>query len=156
MADVVDLAQLLDKLEGFSPLRRVMLATAGTLQGTLSAYFGAPVTVEVVSQTAENAKIHRVVNLVCKKRELVTCRAETEVHVEDRLMRELIAERSIGLGQISTLLGVRTNFELEAAAEDETSFWRRYRLWGDGFQFRITETFPGELYPPGSIGVDSA
>ena len=76
MADVVDLPALLDRIQGFPPLQRVLLATAGTLQGTLSAYFGAPVTVEVVSQTVEGEAMHREVDLVCKERDLVACSAD--------------------------------------------------------------------------------
>jgi hypothetical protein len=33
--------------------------------------------------------------------------------------------------------------------EDETSFWRHYRMWGDGFEYRITETFDQHLYTNG-------
>jgi chorismate-pyruvate lyase len=146
MADVVDLAHLLAKLEGFSPLRRVLLATAGTLQGTLSAYFGSPVTIEVVSQTVDDRTIRRTVDLVCKESELVTCRAHTDIDVEDGQIRQLIIERSIGLGQITALLGVRSTFDLESADQDDSTFWRTYRLWGDGFEYRITETFPAGLY----------
>ncbi len=146
MADIIDLDQILERLQGFSPLRRVLLATAGTLQGTLSAYFGSPVTVEVVAQTVDGAAMHRVADLVCKERQLTVCRADTDVHVDDTRIRELIVERSIGLGQISALLGVRTAFELQEAGQEDTTFWRRYRLWGDGFQYRIQETFPAILY----------
>ncbi len=39
--------------------------------------------------------------------------------------------------------------ELEQAAQDVDTFWRRYRMWGRGFEFRITETFPDHLYPDG-------
>jgi chorismate-pyruvate lyase len=149
MADVVDLSRPLETIQGFPPLRRVLLATAGTLQGTLSAYFGAPVTVEVRSQRVDagGATVHRVVDLVCKERRLVACRADALVHVEDPRMRELIVEGSIGLGQIAVLLGVRTTFELDEVGEDDGHFWRRYRLWGDGFEYRITERFDQDLYP---------
>jgi hypothetical protein len=149
VADVVDLARLLETIEGFPPVRRVLLATAGTLQGTLSAYFGAPVTVEVRSQRidADGVTVHRAVDLVCKERRLVACRAEALVHVEDGAMRELIVEGSVGLGQIAALLGVRTGFELDEVGEDDRQFWRRYRLSGDGFEYRITERFDQELYP---------
>ena len=146
MADIVDPARLLEQLRGFSPLRRVLLATAGTLQGALSAYFGAPVTVDVVSQDADHGVMHRTVDLVCKDRRLVACRATTEIDVADPRIREMIVERNLGLGQIATLLGVRTSFELDEVGQEASTFWRTYRLWGEGFRFRITETFPAELY----------
>ena len=146
MADVVDLPALLDRIQGFPPLQRVLLATAGTLQGTLSAYLGAPVTVDVVSQTVAGEAIHREVDLVCKERDLVACSATTEIRVDDARMRQLIIERSIGLGQIVTLLGERTNFELDEVGDEPDRFWRRYRMWGDSFHYVVTETFPTELY----------
>jgi hypothetical protein len=149
VADVVDLSGLLDKIQGFPPLRRVLLATAGTLQGTLSAYFGAPVTIDVLDQWVDGDVMHRTVDLVCKERRLVACHADAVVRVEDARMRELIVERSIGLGQIAALLGVRTNFELDDVGADGAHFWRTYRLWGDGFEYRITETFADDLYPAG-------
>ncbi len=146
MADIVDLPALLDRLQGFPPLHRVLLANAGTLQGTLSAFLGAPVTVDVVSQSVDGDAIHREVDLVCKERDLVACRATTEIRVGDARMRQLIVERSIGLGQIVALLGERTNFELDEVADEPDVFWRRYRMWGDSFTYVITETFPKDLY----------
>lgn len=147
MADVIDPSHLLEVLRGFSPLRRVVLANAGTLQGTLSAYFGAAVTVEVRSQTIDGDEMHRFVDLVCRERDLTVCTATTVIHVADSAVRALIVEQHLGLGQIAALLGVSTSFALEAAADGEHDFWRTYRMWGDGFEFRITETFPAHLYP---------
>jgi len=146
MADIVDLPALLDRLQGFPPLHRVLLANAGTLQGTLSAFLGAPVTVDVVSQSVDGDAIHREVDLVCKERDLVACRATTEIRVGDARMRQLIVERSIGLGQIVALLGENANFELDEVADEPDVFWRRYRMWGDSFSYVITETFPKDLY----------
>ena len=80
---------------------------------------------------------------------MVACTAETTIHVSDPTVRELVVEGRHGLGQIAVLLGVSTSFELEQAAQDVDSFWRRYRMWGHGFEFRITETFPDHLYPDG-------
>ena len=77
MADIVDLARA--ARTGSRASRRCSgccSATAGTLQGTLSAYFGAPVTVEVVSQRVDGDTVHRAVDLVCKERGLVACRAD--------------------------------------------------------------------------------
>jgi len=146
VADIVDLPALLAQLQGFPPLQRVLLATAGTLQGTLSAYFGAPVTVDVVSQTVRDDSVHREVALVCKEQDLVACRASTEIQVADERMRQLIIERSIGLGQIVALLGGDAQFELDEVGDEPGEFWRRYRMWGDGFAYVITETFPKDLY----------
>jgi chorismate-pyruvate lyase len=146
LADIVDLPALLAQLQGFPPLQRVLLATAGTLQGTLSAYLGAPVTVDVVSQTVRGDSVHREVALVCKEQDLVACRASTEVRVADERMRQLIIQRSIGLGQIVALLGGSAQFELDEVGDEPSEFWRRYRMWGDRFAYVITETFPKDLY----------
>jgi chorismate-pyruvate lyase len=146
LADIVDLPALLAQLQGFPPLQRVLLATAGTLQGTLSAYLGAPVTVDVVSQTVRGDSVHREVALVCKEQDVVACRASTEVRVADERMRQLIIDRSIGLGQIVALLGGSAQFQLDEVGDEPGEFWRRYRMWGDRFAYVITETFPKDLY----------
>ena len=73
--------------------------------------------------------------------------ATTTIHVADPAIRDLIVEQRLGLGQIAALIGVPTSFELDEAAQEGRSFWRTYRLWGDGFEFRITETFLSHLYP---------
>jgi hypothetical protein len=146
MADIVDPTALLEKIRAFTPWQRVLLGTAGTLQGTLSAYFGSSVTVEVRDQHLEGDDLHREVDLVCKERGVVVCTAVSDVHVEDPRVRELIVERNIGLGQISTLLGIRTTFELLDAGRDDGTFWRDYVLAGTGFEYRIRESFPADLY----------
>ncbi|HKE74818.1 MAG TPA: hypothetical protein VKB57_14450 [Acidimicrobiales bacterium] len=146
MADIVDLSALLEQIRGFSPLQRILLATAGTLQGALSAYFGAPVTIEVRSQSLQHTTVHREVDLVCKELDLVACSAVTEIEVRDPRIRELIADGTVGLGQIVALLGVRANFELVDVGSDDGTFWRRYHMAGDGFDYLITETFPVWLY----------
>jgi hypothetical protein len=76
----------------------------------------------------------------------VACRASTEIRVADQRMRQLIIERSIGLGQIVALLGGDAQFELDEVGDEPGEFWRRYRMWGDSFGYVITETFPKDLY----------
>jgi hypothetical protein len=147
MAEIIDPTRLLALLNDFGPLRRILLGTAGTLQGTLSAYFRSPVTIAVTAQTVQQETIHRATDLACAELGVVACTAETTIHVSDSTVRELVVERRHGLGQIAVLLGVPTSFELEQAAQDVDRFWRRYRMWGSGFEFRITETFPDHLYP---------
>jgi chorismate-pyruvate lyase len=147
VADILDPDRLLRKLRGFSPLRRVLLATPGTLQGALSAYFGAPVTVKVVEQRERaDGRIDREVELVCEERGFAACHAVTEIEVNDESIKELVRDRHMGLGQIIELFRRRASFDLEEAGEDHDRFWRRYRLAGDGFTFRITETFPTAQY----------
>jgi chorismate-pyruvate lyase len=137
MKDVV-----FEKLRGFSPLQRVLLSTEGTLQGTLSALFGAPVTVTVIRQDEIDGGITRHVNLVCSADHMVVCRAVTDAQVTDPKMRRLILEGKAGLGQIMAMVGATPSFALDEAGQDDDAFWRRYRLGGGGFSLRIYEVFP--------------
>ncbi len=146
MAEIVDQQSVLDKIRQFRPLWRLLLATPGTLQGTLSAYFGAPITIEVVSQDIRGGRICRAVNLVCRSRDMVVCRAETEISVENEEIRRMIEDKDIGLGRIIAMLNVPANFELDEVGRQNGTFWRNYRLSGDGFEYAIREEFPMLLY----------
>ena len=148
MAEIHDLESALRLVDGFTPLRRVLLTTPGTLQGTLSAYFGESVDVEVLSQDDDRDRKHfvREVNLVCRERRTVACHARTEVHVEDERVARMIHERHIGLGRISEALNLPAEFSLEDVGSDDGRFWRVYRLEGPGFCYRIREEFPSGLY----------
>lgn len=139
----------LDTLRGFGPIRRVILATPGTLQGTLTAYFGSQVGVEVRFQDDQRDDKHftREVDLVCREPERVVCTARTDVRVEDEEIRRMLRARRIGLGQIVELLRVSTTFELEEVGGNDESFWRVYALRGTGLVCRIREEFPAALYP---------
>ncbi|MGH0032025.1 MAG: hypothetical protein ACQGVC_19715 [Myxococcota bacterium] len=149
MAEILNPEQVLLQLRDFGPLRRILLATPGTLQGTLSAYFGAPVTVAVRDQgdASDHKHFVREVDLVCTERGITACRARSEVDVEDEEIRTLIRERRIGLGQIIEYLRVPTTFELDRAGTSDACFWREYTLEGAGFRYRIREEFPADLYP---------
>lgn len=151
MAEILNPDEVLEALKSFGPVRRMLLATPGTLQGTLSAFFGARVHVEVRFQNDGEDEKHfeREVDLVRHDPRVVVCRAHTRVDVEDEEIRRLIRERRIGLGQIIQKLGRPTTFELEEAEQAEESFWRVYTLRGPGFVYRIREEFPSGLYPDG-------
>jgi hypothetical protein len=149
MAEILNQERVLEQLRDFGPIRRILLATPGTLQGTLTAYFGAPVTVEVRDQGdgRDHKHFEGSVDLVCEKLGITACSATTHVDVEDEQIRQLIRERRIGLGQIVEVLRVPTTFELDGAGIADTCFWREYTLEGAGFRYRIREEFPAELYP---------
>lgn len=149
MAEILNPQRVLRTLRDFGPLRRMILATPGTLQGALSAYFGTHVDVLVRSQSGVDDQKHfvREVDLVCGGNGIVACRARSEIEVESEEIRALIHERRIGLGRISAGLGVHTSFDLEAAGATSDGFWRRYTLEGPGFLYRIHECFPAALYP---------
>ena len=50
MAELIEMTRHLELVKDFPPLQRIFLLCAGTLQGTLSAYFGTEVKVEVQGQ----------------------------------------------------------------------------------------------------------
>jgi hypothetical protein len=146
MAEIVDRDVVLKMLRGFTSLQRVLLATAGTLQGALSAFFGTPVTIELVHQYETDGRVLREVDLVCAARKIAVGHAMTEAQVTDPDIRRLLLEGEMGLGQISALLGTPVSFALDQTGRQPRSFWRVYRLWGEGFSYRIREVFPEFLY----------
>lgn len=150
MAEILHLEEVLEKLGGLRPLHRMLMATAGTLQTTLAAYFGEPVDVEVGAQSEEEdeegATLLRAVKLVCRDSREVACHAQTRIEVRNDLVLKLIRERNIGLGQICETLGLRATFVLDDVCLDDTCLWREYRLEGPGFCYHIREELPRELY----------
>src|SRR5260370_29270469 len=146
MAETVDRDVVLEMLRGFTPLQRVLLTTAGTLQGTLSAFFGTPVTIELVRQRETKGCILREVDLVCAATKFAVGHAMTEAQVTDPDIRPLLLEGAMGLAQISALLGAPVSFALDQTGRQTGAFWRVYRLWGEGFSYRIREAFPELLY----------
>lgn len=145
MAEVLP-EKILGKLGGFSPLQRVLLATAGTLQSTLSAYFQKPVTVRVREQTlVDSYEMTRVVDLVCDGE--AVCSAWSTIITVDASIRGAIRERGLGLGQILMIKGLAPSFDLLETGQDEKEFYRVYRLEAPGVTYRIKEVFRKELYP---------
>ena len=149
MAEIVDKQDLLERIRPFSPLRRVLLATPGTLQATLSAFFGTAIGVRVKRQQEAAGTLLRTVSLVLPDLELEVCSASTKARVTDPQMRRLLWERTLGIGRIAAMLGASASFRLDDAGEATATFWRVYQLWGAGFHYRIREAFPGSLYPDG-------
>lgn len=147
MADVIDSDGMISMLRPFSPLRRVLLAATGTLQGTLSAFWAAPITVRLLSQSTNGDHVRREVDLVCEERDLVVCHAVTTMDVSDHAIETLLRESTLGIGQIITVLDRRTSFALQDVGQDEAHFWRKYRMWGHGFDYHIHESFEHRRYP---------
>lgn len=139
---------MLSVLRSVSPLRRMLLGAPGTLQGMLTAYWGAPVTIHRIAQEDGLYRtLRREVELECRERDLVACHALTHMRLTDEAMAALLRESDLGIGQVITLLRRQASFALELVGDDESTFWRRYRLAGDGFDFQIRETFQKALYP---------
>jgi hypothetical protein len=149
LAEILNPEQMLVVLGEFGPLRRILLATSGTLQSTLAAYFRSPVTVEVKEQiqSQDQTRIHRKVELWCHSLDLMVCRASSALEVEAGEMLDLIQSRKVGLGQTIEMLHLPTHFELKGGGVGDGFFWRDYTLKGPGFHYQIHEEFPENLYP---------
>lgn len=156
MAEIYPIQEVLDKIKGFNPLQRILLATSGTLQGTLSAYFGKPVTIEMVSQHTPRSDapgvIRRKVKLVCDSRPV--CFARTTIYTTDQRIIDLINTQELGLGQIMQQEDIKPEFKLKRVGQNASRFWRDYSLSGPsesdlsdcGIIYHIREEFPQELY----------
>ncbi len=154
MAEVYPISVVLDKLKGFTPLQRILMATSGTLQSTLSAYFDGPVTIEVLSQSIpepdEGRPITRQVSLVCNFKSV--CYAKTTVYACGQEAIDLIQAQELGLGQIMQKLGIKPDFRLKRVGQDDDIFWRLYVLSGQGsgvfssLTYHIREEFPKHFY----------
>ena len=145
MAEFIEVDQTLDKVKDFTPLQRIVLTATGTLQGVLSAYFGQEVRVVVREQTAEDRwVVHRVADLMAG--EVVVCHADSQITLTLDKVREQVLAKQMGIGQILEALEIRPKFRLLEVGRGNGAFWRLYELEGPGVVYRITETFPEELY----------
>ena len=145
--EIVHFDKVMQMIKSFSPLERVLLSTAGTLQTALSAYFWTPVKVRVVSQTEiDDTHISRDISLYSPTKEIEVCRATTDIVVDLPDVKRLILEGKYGLGQILEIEGIRAVFEIAYMGQDAKRFWRVYKLTGPGVVYRIREEFNKALY----------
>lgn len=141
MGDVVEVERALAMVKAFDPIQRVLLTCTGTLQGTLSAWFGGPMEIVVVEQTHEDEEtFHRVIEM--KHRGQCMMKADSVVTTERKDVMDLLLVKQLGLGQIMDTLGITPGFKLLEAGQDSANFWRVYELCGDGVTYRIKEVFP--------------
>ena len=146
MPEIVPIDEVLTKVQHFSPLQRILLTTAGTLQSTLAAYFGSPVTVAVITQRAQGYKVYsRQVELRCQGR--AVCDAYSTLTIEKANIRKAVEAKKIGIGQILEAAGLRPKFTLIVVEQSPIAFWRHYTLEVPGVTYQIQETFRKELYP---------
>jgi len=145
MGDVLEVERALAFVEGFHPVQRILLTCTGTLQGTLSAWFGGPMEIHVVDQGQEDAMVF---NRKIEMRYEGQCimEAESVVTTTREDVRGLVKARELGIGQIMEKLGIRPEFKLLVAGQDDESFWRVYKLFGSGVTYRIKEVFPQCYY----------
>ena len=146
MAELLGITQALEMLRphGFTPLQRLLLCQTGTLQSTLSAYFGRETRVRVVHQRDNYGVIHRLAQLRVGAR--VVCEANSCLDITREDVRQKVLEGRMGIGRVLEAMGVRTSFKLLEVGQDERSFWRTYNLEAPGVHYRITELFSRTLY----------
>ena len=145
--EIVHFDKVMQMIKDFSPLERVLLSTAGTLQTALSAYFGSPIEIKVVSQTEnDDTHISRNISHYSPSKGIEVCRAKTAITVDLPDVKRLILDGKYGLGQILEIKGIRAVFEIESMGQDEKRFWRVYNLRGPGVVYKIREEFNKALY----------
>ena len=156
MADIVEIERALAIVQKFDPLQRVLLTCTGTLQGTLSAWFGGPMKIVVIEQGQQGTLVvgetplvdvmvfQRVIEM--KHKGKCVMRADSTITTTRAEIENLIMERNLGLGQIMEKLGIRPEFNLLEADQDGDDFWRVYELLGHEVTYRIKEVFPQRLY----------
>ena len=152
MIELANITEALKLLEGFSPLQRVLLTCTGTLQGTLSAYFGEPVEVQVINQlTLRLGRYSRRVRLFTPSNNHSVCYAYSSIITTSPEVIDLIETQKLGLGQILAQLGLKPTFTLKKVSQNEAEFSRDYELASsvDGqpiVNYQINEVFPKGLY----------
>jgi hypothetical protein len=146
MAELIEITAALGKVRDFNRLQRILLTCSGTLQGTLSAYFGREIKVTVTRQDIDPQDIIRRM-AVLHDGKLVVCQAESELDIGNAEIRERVLARNMGIGQVLETLGVRPSFQLNEVGQTPELFWRVYTLRGPGVTYKIKETFPQLLYP---------
>lgn len=143
MADVVEVERALAMVKGFDPIQRVLLTCTGTLQGTLSAWFGGPMEIAVVEQTEHREKnLDFARSIEMRYQDQCVMRAFSGIRTTREDVKSLVKEQRLGLGQILEKLEIRPEFVLVEAEQDDESFWRVYELHGAGMLYRIKEIFP--------------
>lgn len=150
MAELIEITRGLEMVKSFSPMKRVFLLAAGTLQGTLSAYFGMEVVVELERQfTRHNVERNQeeiVREVVLRAGAMNACHAESSLYIDRADVREKVMSEQIGIGQILEVLDVRARFTLLNVGQNSLRFWREYKLEGEGVTYLIKESFPQYWY----------
>lgn len=142
-----------------TPLEKVILGNEGTVQTLMSIVFGVPIKVEVLSQVEEDSYIVRWVRLVADygSNEIITvCLAESVINKNTEFNGFLtgIREMNMGIGQLLSSCGIKTERELIGFYSDRSSFARTYRIKTSGMNAKagrelsiiITEVFQKDSF----------
>ena len=154
----LNLNHLLDSLKPYNlgPMERILIGHSGTVQLLLSLFFNKPVLVKVVRQQQVGDEIEREVNLVIQDTELIVGKALSFIPISENssAVIDLVNGKNYGLGQIASYLKVSTIRALKNVGVTDETIERTYTMTGTSFvhvspvnlKFRITESFPRELY----------
>jgi hypothetical protein len=147
LAEILNLDELLDAVRPFKPVGRVLLATAGTLQTTLAAYFCTPIDVCVLDQKVmADSTITRKADLVRRDIGRPVCHTSATVMVDREDVRSMVLSQMYGLGHILVLCGINAKFDLVTVGKRPTHVWRVYRLTAPGVSYQILEEFPRSAF----------
>ncbi|KAL1923382.1 uncharacterized protein VTP21DRAFT_8362 [Calcarisporiella thermophila] len=158
----------------FTGLERIVLTANGNLQRILSAYYCAPVTVQILynrplipdnadtptsisSSDDDNVipkknilqRYRRAVNLLVRQK--IVCHATSCVTITSSHILHLVRDRGVGIGQLFRYMDKLPEFELLRAGKsiNEGRFWRVYRLSMDGVECKIKENFSSDMFEEG-------
>ena len=152
--------KLIEKIpQDSTPLEKVILANEGTVQTLMSVVFGVPIKIEVLSQTEAETYIVRWVRLVADYgggEAITVCLAESIIDKKTEFQGFLtgIREKNMGIGQLLSACGIRTQRELLGFYSDKNTFSRNYSISthgydiraGRGFKIIITEIFQKDAF----------
>jgi hypothetical protein len=151
----------------FTPLERIIITANGNLQRIMSAYYGAPVIVNILKcdpiediTLYKNTKIYNdntnKNTLLCVYDREVTllmndqifCTAKGLIEIYDKELIDAIEYKKIGIGQIFRYLGALPSFKLHAAGKKQDgSLWRDYSLYlSDKINCHFVEEFTTNLF----------
>ena len=151
----------------FTPLERIIITANGNLQRIMSAYYGAPVVVNVLKcdpmediSSYKNTKLldNNINNnkLLCVYDREVTlltnnqifCTAKGLIEIYDKELINAIEYKKIGIGQMFRYLGALPSFKLHAAGrKQDGSLWRDYSLYLNGkISCHFVEEFTTNLF----------
>ena len=141
MSEELEIPEVLERLKEFSvygdtpgrgpnlaPIERVLAAHTGTVQLLLSLWWNEPVDIVLISQSEEDGKIHRVVDLTCRNSHLVAAHAESIIKIEYNhpdVIGDVRAQK-LGLGQIAVKHNIQTSrvlHEVQVAPHELSRFY---------------------------------
>lgn len=146
-----NLKKTLDMLKDYelTTIERIILASTGPVQSMMSAIFGMPVRVEVISQLNYDTVLVRWVKLVIDDPDPTTVAlAESVIPLELNHAGFIgaMGDRDIGIGEAINKLGIFTQRTILGIHVDKDTFSRTYTIKGASLDILITESFQRGLF----------